>query len=154
MKSHSKKRPTDLVDKESYIEDFVSKIKIGEREKEIIKKDSLIQEEIYNQYLLTRIPKIGSIKFKFFEYGVNQAFLWGWNDVVMVYKTAEGESIEYVDFGHPDQPSSKTFEIIFTYDQEITLALYSEIISNKPAMIVVNHYKDYFQFIVPPFKPY
>ena len=148
------KRPTDLVDKESYIEDFVSKIKIGEREKETIKKDSLIQEEIYNQYLLTRIPKIGSIKFKFFEYGVNQAFLWGWNDVVMVYKTAEGESIEYVDFGHPDQPSSKTFEIIFTYEQEITLALYSEIISNKPAMIVVNHYKDYFQFIVPPFKPY
>jgi hypothetical protein len=147
------KRPTDLVDKESYIEDFVSKIKIGEREKEIIKKDSLIQEEIYNQYLLTRIPKIGSIKFKFFEYGVNQAFLWGWNDVVMVYKTTEGESIEYVDFGHPDQPSSKTFEIIFTYDQEITLALYSEIISNKPAMIVVNHYKDYFQFILPPFKP-
>lgn len=148
------KRPTDLVDKESYIEDFVSKIKIGEREKEIIKKDSLIQEEIYNQYLLTRIPKIGSIKFKFFEYGVNQAFLWGWNDVVMVYKTTEGESIEYVDFGHPDQPSSKTFEIIFTYEQEITLALYSEIISNKPAMIVVNHYKDYFQFILPPFKPY
>ncbi len=148
------KRPTDIVDKESYIEDFVSKIKIGEREKEIIKKDSLIQEEIYNQYLLTRIPKIGSIKFKFFEYGVNQAFLWGWNDVVMVYKTTEGESIEYVDFGHPDQPSSKTFEIIFTYDQEITLALYSEIISNKPAMIVVNHYKDYFQFILPPFKPY
>jgi len=148
------KRPTDLVDKESYIEDFVSKIKIGEREKEIIKKDSLIQEEIYNQFLLTRIPKIGSIKFKFFEYGVNQAFLWGWNDVVMVYKTTEGESIEYVDFGHPDQPSSKTFEIIFTYEQEITLALYSEIISNKPAMIVVNHYKDYFQFILPPFKPY
>ena len=103
---------------------------------------------------MTRIPKIGSIKFKFFEYGVNQAFLWGWNDVVMVYKTTEGESIEYVDFGHPDQPSSKTFEIIFTYDQEITLALYSEIISNKPAMIVVNHYKDYFQFILPPFNPY
>lgn len=148
------KKPSDLIDKKSYIEDFVTKIKLGEREKEIIKKDSIVQEEIYNQYLLSQIPKIGSIQFKFLEYGVNPAFLWGWNDVVMVYKTAEGKSIEYVDFGQPQQPSSKTFEITFTYEQEVTLDLYTQILSNKPAMIVVNHYKDYFQFILPPFKPH
>ena len=81
------KRPSDLIDKKNYIEDFVTKIKLGEREKEIIKKDSIVQEEIYNQYLLSQIPKIGTIQFKFLEYGVNPAFLWGWNDVVMVYKT-------------------------------------------------------------------
>ena len=50
------KRPTDLIDKKSYIEDFVTKIKIGEREKEIIKKDSIVQEEIYNQYFVKSNP--------------------------------------------------------------------------------------------------